>query len=521
MLGTSRRRRLDELLRGSVINRAIKASPDIDVHVVAFSAADAASDVPPARSSRRSVHHFSRRRRTAAWVVALAGPVLLTAAFVPFRADEGLPGVLPAYMLLVVVAALSGGTAPALAASIVGFAFGNLALTQPYGTLRITELASVVALLSFLAVGALVAVIVGRLGARTAEAERARAQASALAAASASLADDDAVPELLDRLRTVLHLDAVELLDADRTVLASAGQTGTADGLADRERVDLPNEMSIVTSRRVTDNDDRLVLRAFADQLASAVRRRQLADAESRVQALDEIDRFRTALLRSVSHDLRTPLASIKAAASSLQQDDVEWPDDARDEFLSTIVEEGDRLDRIIGNLLDASRLEAGVLAVELGPVRLDDVVQAATRSARHLGSVRVSIDPTTPAVSADRALLERVLDNLVNNAFVHAGDPIEVCARHDGDVVHLLVIDHGVGVPAPARALMFDEFQRLDDHTSGVGLGLAVSRGFVDAMNGSLTALETPGGGLTMQLDLPVHDATPALGATPAEVLP
>ncbi len=233
VLGTSKRRRIDELLHGSVINEAIRAASDIDVHVVAQpDASDRdSSEVFEIIRLTSSWQRLPSRRRWAAIVVALVGPILLTAAFIPFRHEEGLPGVLPAYMLLVVIAALIGGTWPAVVAAALGFTLGNLALTRPYGTLRITELSNVVALVSFLAVAVIVAVLVGRLGSRSADADRSRAQARALAGAAASVAADDAVPVLLDRLRTLLALDAVAITlraGADSHTIASAGDVRPA-----------------------------------------------------------------------------------------------------------------------------------------------------------------------------------------------------------------------------------------------------------------------------------------------------
>jgi two-component system sensor histidine kinase KdpD len=509
VLGNSQRRRLDELLHGSVINDAVRASPDIDVHVVAH-----VRDPARPRGRRRVTggrsawRRLPARRRWIAMGLALVGPPLLTLAFVPFRYDQGLPGVLPAYMLLVVGAALVGGTPPALVAAVVGFALGNAALTQPYGTLRITELASVVGLLSFLAVAALVAVLVGRLGARTADAERARAQARALAAAAATVSGDDAVPALLDRLRSLLGADLVAMVAGDE-VVASAGDPGAIGGAA-VQRISLDNGRDLVVAPVIDDPDEAGVVRAFADQLVAAMLRSSQAASQQEARALAELDRFRTALLRSVSHDLRTPLASIKAAASSLQQDDVDWPDDARAEFLATIIEEGDRLDRIVGNLLDASRIESGVLAVDQRPVHLDDLVARVVGQlpdAAAADMIRAVIPDETPAVLADPALLERVLENLLSNAVRHAPGPVEVDALtdHESGIVRLRVIDHGPGVPPPAWQHMFGEFQRLTDHGGGVGLGLSVSLAFVEAMGGALEPAETPGGGLTMDVVLPI----------------
>ena len=252
VLGTSQRGRLDEVLRGSVINRAIRNSPDLDVHVISHDA-----DRRPTTRWRWTVtatrrHQFSVRRRTLAWVLAIVGPVLLAAAFAPFREDEGVPGVLPAFLLLVVIVALAGGTWPALVAAIVGFTVGNAVLTQPYGTLRITELPSVVGFVSFLGVGIIVAVIIGRLGRQTLDAEIARTQARALASAAATLADVDPVPELLTKLRKLLELDAMAITDEHGDIIVSSGDDSA---LQTAERINLPDGTRpghLTTGRRRT-----------------------------------------------------------------------------------------------------------------------------------------------------------------------------------------------------------------------------------------------------------------------------
>ena len=504
VLGTTTRTRFDELIHGSIINHAVKASPDIDVHIVAHEVEDTGLGQRPMRPRYRPFP-IPTRRRIGAWTVALIGPPLLTAAFVPFRNDDGLPGVIPAYMLVVVATALLGGTAPALAAAVLGFAMGNLALTQPYGTLRITELASIVALSAFLAVAVAVAFVVGLLARRTAEVRRSRAQAHALASSAASLAaSDDAVSMLLDKLRSTLNLGALAIT-VDDTRLATAGPVALLDD-AQVEQIELPDRRSLVYCPPITDPDDRIIVRAFADQLATAVRRSELAAAETRSRTLAEIDQFRTALLRAVSHDLRTPLAAIKAAASSLEQDDVDWPEDARRDFVATIVEEGDRLDRIITNLLDASRLDAGVLAVNITPVDPADVVERAAITAPPGIEITMDVAADGPPVHADRALLERVIENLLLNAARYAPGRVEMSVTYDCDAHtnRIRVIDHGPGVPPEAYDVLVKGFQRLDDSGVGVGLGLAVAHGFVEAMGGSLVPSETPGGGLTMEIVLP-----------------
>jgi two-component system sensor histidine kinase KdpD len=505
VLGTTRRTRWEEIRRGSIINRAIRAAPDLDVLVIAVDHHDRPTDAP-AQGTRR-VARVAPRRRALAWGVALAGPPLLTLAIAPFRDDEGLPTALPAYMLLVVGAALAGGAAPAVVAGVMGFVFGNLFLTRPYGTLQVDAAGNVAALAAFIGVAVVVALVVGRLGVRTAEAERGRAQASALASAAASLADPDAVAGLLDKLRSVIDVNAVAVLDGD-TVVAVAGDPAAASAPG-AERIGLPDKRQLVTSEPVTDAEDRLIVRAFADQLAAALRRGELAATERDARTLAEIDHFRTALLRAVSHDLRSPLASIKAAASSLQQHDVDWPPEAVDDFVDTIVEEADRLDRIVANLLDASRLEAGVLAVHPAPVALDDLIERVRRTAPPTITLVTHSPTPAPTAVADLALLERVVENLLANCGRYAPGPVELDVTHDGTHAFLRVIDHGPGVDPAGRVVMFEGFQRLDDHGPGVGLGLAVAHGFIEAMGATLHPSDTPGGGLTMTIALPLDDRT------------
>ena len=224
---------------------------------------------------------------------------------------------------------------------------------------------------------------------------------------------------------------------------------------------------------------------------------------------LAEVDAVRTALLRAVSHDLRTPLASIKAMISGLRDPAVEWKPDQIDEAHATIEEETDRLNRLVGNLLDASRLQIGALAVELRPTSVDAVVGSV---ARLLDVPSDSLDikpiPADFLVVADATLLERSLDNVVRNALRHAptGTPVTIDAGCVNGACHIRVIDRGPGVALADRTRVVQPFQRLDDTgTEGAGLGLAIAQGFVDAMHGTFTLDDTPGGGLTVTMTLPL----------------
>ncbi|MEU8385797.1 ATP-binding protein, partial [Streptosporangium sp. NPDC048865] len=230
----------------------------------------------------------------------------------------------------------------------------------------------------------------------------------------------------------------------------------------------------------------------------------------SMARPLAEADRMRTALLAAVSHDLRTPLASAKAAVESLRNTGVDWSPQDREELLATADESLAKLDRLVANLLDMSRLQAGVLGLRLEPTSIEEIVPRAVDDLGPLSHrIEVDLSDGLPEVVADQALLERILVNLMSNAVRYSpGDRrVLVMAGEYGDHVEIRVVDRGAGIPPDAYERVFMPFQRLgdrDNHT-GVGLGLALSRGLAEAMAGTLLPEETPGGGLTMILTIPV----------------
>jgi two-component system sensor histidine kinase KdpD len=239
---------------------------------------------------------------------------------------------------------------------------------------------------------------------------------------------------------------------------------------------------------------------------------------------------MRTALLAAVSHDLRTPLASIKASVSTLRQTDVEWTADDQAALLATIDDNADRLDALIGNLLDMSRLHTGSLDPFLRPTAIDEVAPVALRGLDSpIGSLsgeesraqlRMEVPDGLPLVRADPGLLERVLANLFSNALRHSPPtrPPLLRARQLDQRVLLEVVDHGPGVPDELKQRIFEPFLRLDGQHGGVGLGLAVAKGFAEAMGGTIGAADTPGGGLTIKVTLPTtsSDTRTVLGAGP-----
>jgi two-component system sensor histidine kinase KdpD len=295
---------------------------------------------------------------------------------------------------------------------------------------------------------------------------------------------------------------------ADWTVLATAGGP-PVDRPEDADvNVPVSDTLTLAMTGRTLPAADRRVLGAFATYAGVALDQQRLVAEAEAAKPIAAADRMRTALLAAVSHDLRTPLASAKAAVTSLRSD-VAWDPEDTDELLATADESLDRLTHLVENLLDMSRLQAGALSLFPRPAGLDEIVAGALAGLDPLGrDVKIDIRESLPAVLADPAILERVVVNLTENALRYspAGQPPLITASSLGDRVELRVVDRGPGLPEEDKERMFVPFQRLGDtdNTTGVGLGLALARGLTEAMNGTLTAEDTPGGGLTMTVSLP-----------------
>lgn len=509
VVGASRRTSWTRLTRGSVINRVIRRSGPVDVHVISSGAPDPTTARTLPRPGRSAL---PRRRVVAGWCLALLGPPLLALLLAQVRSTLELPADLLLFLLLVVVVGVVGGLLPAVVAALAGSVLVNWFFTPPLHTLSIAEAENLLALAVFVVVAVIVSVLVDRSARRTADAMRARADAQTLAALGGTLAAErDPLPTLVAQLRRAFDADAVAVLHHEGdswSVEASAGDPVPASPTEASTTVPLGADdvLAVVGGLRDEDLD---VLQSFASQLQVATQTRWLQSEAARANELAEANALRTALLAAVSHDLRTPLASIKASVSSLLQRDITWSETAVKDFLETIDEETDRLTALVGNLLDMSRLQTGALHLVTNDVGLDEVVPRAlaalgTRADR----VTVDVPESLPRVHADVALMERAIANVLDNALTYSAveDPIRVAAGCVGDRVELRVTDRGQGIPPEKRARMFEPFQRLGDagDGTGVGLGLAVARGFVEVMGGAITVEDTPGGGLTMVLAFP-----------------
>jgi two-component system sensor histidine kinase KdpD len=303
---------------------------------------------------------------------------------------------------------------------------------------------------------------------------------------------------LLRRSDTTWHVEA----SAGEPVPQRPEDADLAEELA-------PGVVLAITGPRIA-AEDHAVLNAFASQLAVVLEHGRLRVEAGRAHALADANALRTALLHAVSHDLRTPLASIKAAATSLSQDDVQWSPEEAAEFVRTINEETDRLTTLVGNLLDMSRIQAGAVQPALRPVALEEVVPSAVLSlGPRAAMVDAQIAETLPPVLADPALLERAIANVIDNA-ARLSPPegrVRVEAGAFDGHIDLRVIDQGPGIPRDERELVFQPFQRLGDNQAGtgVGLGLAVARGFLAAIGGTIEIDDTPGGGTTVVISLAI----------------
>ncbi len=506
VLGSSRRSRWVELFRGSVINRVVRASGDIDVHVISTREDQEVPATQPRQT--RVALGISAQRQFSAAVVALVLLPLLTIVLAHQRDRVSLGSDLLLYLLVVVVVAAIGGAWVAMLSAVAAFLLVNWYFTPPIHEWTIEQRENLVALVVFMVVAGVVSVFVTLAARRTLEAARARSEAGALVQlAGALLSEGDPLPEIMRQLLATFGLQSAAVLrpapNKAWSVVAHAGTPGPTHPHEATATADLPDDDVFAYVGPSLTADERRVLNAFVSQLAVALASRELRAEAASATTLAEADALRTALLRAVSHDLRTPLASIKAAASTLLADDLCLDDDTVHQLHTTIEEEVDRLDELVHNLLAMSRLQAGALDLATTDVALDEVVGRALVSlGERAAAVVVDVPDSLPRVSADPALLERAIANVVDNAL--SWSPPETAVRIEagsvGDRLVLRVIDRGRGISPEDRDQVFQPFQRLGDATpGGVGLGLAVARGFTEALGGELRVDDTPGGGTTM----------------------
>ncbi|GAB3876030.1 DUF4118 domain-containing protein [Terrabacter terrigena] len=523
VVGVSRRSRWQQLLRPGIAAAVADGSGDIDVHLVSHEGSKVGH-------RRARMTGLPARRVVAGLVLAVLALAALTAVLVATREGHTLSLDLLLYLALTVVCALVGGIWPALFCAVVGSLAVNWFFTEPRGTLTISDPPNALALAVFVLVAMAVSSVVNLAARRTEQAVSAERESAALAALSRDLlAEPRPLPALLDRARDDLGMRAAVLTergrDGGRVVVAS---TDPANAVG----AQLPQRATWAVDVTVDDGvhllldgpplaaEDQRVVEAYAAHATILHGREQLVRSAREAAGLARDSAARTTLLAAVSHDLRTPLASIKAGVSTLRQAGLTLSTDDEAELLESVEESADRLDALIGNLLDLSRLETGTVRPHSHSVDLLDAVVSTVRTTSAPSRVDLDLESDLPPVRVDLGLLDRVLANVVENALRHSGAAdVRVTAGRIGDTVQLRVVDRGPGVDDADKDRIFAAFQRLGDapRGDGLGLGLAVARGLMNVMGGALVPEDTPGGGLTMVLELPVATSSAPPSATPS----
>ncbi|KTS04589.1 DUF4118 domain-containing protein [Microbacterium testaceum] len=507
VIGVSRRGRLGAALTGPGIgNTVIRESGDIDVHIVNHARAGGRFALP-----RLTGPALSRKRRILGFVTALLGGPIISLLLLATGSDDSITTDVLSYQLLVVIVALIGGIWPAVFAAVLSGLTLDFLFIAPVHTVTISDPVHAIALVLYVVIAMLVSVVVDQAARRARAARRASAEAELLATVAGSvLRGEVAVPALVSRAREAFGLAGVRLVAADGRVLATDGEP-----VRDERRTAIPvgdGRATLELHGGDLDAGSRRLLDVVVAQLAAALERADLAETAAEAGALAETDQVRSALLSAVSHDLRRPLASAVAALGGLRAAGDHLSEDDRRELIETADESLATLSVLVTDLLDVSRVQAGVLAISLAPVDAADVVIAALDEL-DLGpdEVELALDPELPALRADAVLLQRVLVNVLANAqrYTPAGVRVRIATSRLGGIAEIRVIDHGPGIAAERRTDMFSPFQRLGDtdNTAGLGLGLALSRGFAEGMGGTLVPEDTPGGGLTMVVTLPIAE--------------
>jgi two-component system sensor histidine kinase KdpD len=501
VIGVSRRSRLAAVVTGPGIGATvIRESGDIDVHIVTHAAAGGHRlSLPHPRGS------LTVRRRIYGLVLALVGGPLLTWLLATFRNEDSITSDVLSYQLLVVVVALVGGIWPALFAAVLSGITLDFFFVDPLYTVTVDEPLHLLALVLYVVIAVLVSIVVDQAARRSRAARRSAAESELIAGVAGEvLRGQDAFQAFVTRTREAFGLTGVRILVGER-VLATDGEPAGDD---DVDRVPINDDAVLELHGRALQSSDRRLLGVIVAQLATALEHADLEETAREMAPLAAADKVRSALLAAVGHDLRRPLAAATAAVTGLRTPHSNLSPEDRNELLDTAETSLKSLTDLLTNLLDVSRVQAGALAVALEPVDLVDLIPS-TLEELGIGPARVDLDLPSdlPPLLADPVLLERVLVNLLSNALKYspADQRVVVAASAFHETVQIRVIDAGPGVPEDRREDIFVPFQRLGDtdNTVGLGLGLALSKGFVEGMDGTLEFEETPLGGSTMVVTL------------------
>ena len=479
------------------------AAASADPAAQASASSQTSATAQPSQPSTTSA--ISVQRSLAGAALAAVGLPLITFLLAAGRQHLNLADDVLVYLVAVVTITVLGGFWPAVLAAVAASLLLNWYFTQPLHTFAIQQPRELLALLLFVTVAVAVSSVVHLAARRAVQAAHSKAEAKALLElAQTVLGGGDSPAAVLDHLTTT-HGGQAELQEKTGGRWVRVASSGADETLPAARRLDIRPDLQLrITGQSGTATP--ALLAGFAAQAATALDRERLRIQAAQAEALAEGNRMRTALLAAVSHDLRTPLASIKASVSSLRQTDVTWSADDEAELLATIEQNADRLDALIGNLLDMSRLHTGSLQPFLRPTAIDEVAPVALHGLDDSARLLMAVPDGFPLVLADPGLLERVLANLFSNALRHSPktEPPELHAHLGDHTVMLEVVDHGQGVPDEHKERIFEPFARIDDRVPGIGLGLAVAKGFAEAMGGAIAARDTAGGGLTVVVMLP-----------------
>jgi two-component system sensor histidine kinase KdpD len=565
VVGKPLRRRWQELLHGSIVDQILRESQDLDLYVI--------SGISEAVQVRTDRQQFSAAapaaRQSTDWRAYLlsAGLVgLATLAGLPLRPYIDPTNLVMLYFVAVMVAAIWLGLYPAIVASLLSVIAFDAIFVPPYYTLAFADAEYVLTFVGLLAIGLVISTLTSRAREQELAARTREAQTVALYELSQKLAIVMELPEIagvaVDHLQATLGHPAALFLtrsengnseELPHLLAATPGlplekdafsvadwvcRHGQAAGrytdtLTNTRGYYLPLRSSARTigalSIEYTDQDRNLItderrfLASFASQVALALERAQLVEKARQTRLLEETEKLQTALLNSISHDLRTPLASITGALSSLLEDAALLSEDARTDLLLTAWEESIRLNRLVGNLLDMTRLQSGALKMVCQPNDVEDLVGASlAQMPRRLHGrvVRSKIPPGLPLVDIDLALAVQALVNLIDNAlkFTPLDKPIEIEAYAEGEYVVVAVKDRGPGLPEEDNERLFNKFFRgqasptqENSSVGGTGLGLSIAKGIVEAHGGAIWAANRPGGGAVFSFRLPVTGAAPS----------
>ncbi|RAS61918.1 two-component system sensor histidine kinase KdpD [Lentzea atacamensis] len=503
VVGTSRRSRFARVFSAGIGSTVVQESGAIDVHMVTHAATTSGW------RARLAGSPLKPGRLAWGWFLTIAGPALVTAAGASMRGSLNFSTNVIAYLLVTLVVAIVGGLGPAITTALVSALLLNFFFTEPVHTFTIDAQQNVLTFFAMIIVGVSTALVVDYAARRATQAARARTEATLLASyARTVLTNPYPLVRLLEKVKENFGLISVALLeraDGEWQRVACVGANPCDEPEEADVDIAVTPDVHLALRGRSLPASDRRVLEAAAGQALLALRQQRMAEQAVEAQRQASRTELRTALLSAVGHDLRTPLTSIKASVGSLRDPELQLSESDTAELLEAVEESADRLTGLVDNLLDSSRLATGAVEPQFRAVGYYEAVARALSGLN--GDIEVDVPEALPPVRADVGLLERVIANVVGNALRYAG-AVALRASAHGSEVELRVVDHGRGLPRGTADQVFAPFQRLGDRTpGGVGLGLSVAKGFTEAMEGTISMEDTPGGGLTVVISLPVDE--------------